>query len=278
MGSEMLRGLVIIAFLAGAIASAVSTLMANAESPGAVSAPANTGRAAAGAFIEDFTGGYDPSTHVVARWDIISPWSAISYRFGNIAYGADGMRLTSRRSRSEFADYTSGEFQRSGFYGFGRYEVVMKVSNAPGMVSSFFIYTGSDMGDPHDEIDFEILGRSPRRVYLTYYSHDDNSPFDIDLGFDASAAPHLYAFEWSPDAIVWYVDGKEVRRVVAGEGPSIPTTTGRVMGSIWAANRKTAEWAGTPSIESTSATYRCMSHVPLGKTGRQCSDTFKPPV
>jgi hypothetical protein len=26
------------------------------------------------------------------------------------------------------------------------------------------------------------------------------------------------------------------------------------------------------------AAYRCISHVPMGKTAAQCSDTFKPPA
>lgn len=273
----MSRGLVIVAMLAGAIASTCGALLASAESPGATAAPKNTGRPAGEAFLEDFTRGYDPDTHALANWDTAFEWMAISFRRGNVAYGPDGLRLTTRISHNDVADYTSSEFQRVGFYGYGRYEVIMKASNAPGVISSFFVYTGDDMGDPHDEIDFELLGRAPGQVHLNYYSNDATSPSDVDLGFDASAAPHLYAFEWSASAIVWYVDGREVRRVAGGPGVRIPTTTGRIMASVWAANRKVAEWAGTPTVESTTATYRCISHVPIGKTARQCSDTFKPP-
>jgi beta-glucanase (GH16 family) len=274
----MWRGFLLTALMAGVAALSGGPTPAGAEAPGAAPLPANTGRPAGGGFLVDFTKGFDHVTHVRANWDVAADWMSASYRSDNVVYGADGLTLRVRRNKTDVADYTSGEFQRSGFYGYGRYEVVMKASNAPGVVSAFFIYAGEDMGDPHDEIDFELLGRSPRQAHLNFFSNGANSPIDVDLGFDTSATDHLYAFEWSPSAIIWFVDGVEVRRVVAGPDLRIPTTTGRVMASIWAGNRKVAEWTGSPTVETASASYRCMSHVPLGKTGRQCSDAFKPPA
>lgn len=272
----MWRGLILAALMAGVAAAAYGLMLADAEAPGAAP-PTNTGRPASDGFIIDFTRGFDRATHVHATWDVASDWMATSYREENVEYGAAGLTLRARRNKTGVADYTSGEFQRAGFYGYGRYEVVMKASNAPGIVSAFFSYTGEDMADPHDEIDFELLGRSPRQVHVNFFSNDISTPADVDLWFDTSAAEHLYAYEWSPTAIIWYVDGVEVRRVAAPE-VRIPTTTGRVMASVWAGNRRVAEWAGVPSVQTASATYRCMSHVPMGKTGRQCSDSFKPPA
>ena len=274
----MLRGFILTALTAVVAASAYGLMLADAEAPGAAAPPANTGRAAGEGFIVDFTHGYDPVTHVLAKWDVASDWMAASYRKANAEYGADGLTLTAKREKTSVADYTSGEFQRSGFYGYGRYEVVMRASNAPGIVSAFFSYAGEDMGDPHDEIDFELLGRSPRQVHLNYFSNGANDPVDVDLWFDTSEADHLYAYEWSPSAIVWYVDGVEVRRVFASPELRIPTTTARVMANIWVGTRRVAEWAGWPTIETASARYRCMSHMPLGGTGQQCSDSFQPPA
>lgn len=273
----MLRGLILAALVAGAGGSAYGLMRADAEAPGLTAPPANTGRVANDGFIIDFAQGFDRVTHVIAKWDIDSDWMATSYRADNVRFGADGLTLHAVRAKTNIADYTSGEFQRSGFYGYGRYEVVMKASDAPGIVSSFFSYAGEDMGDPHDEIDFELLGRSTRQVHLNFFSNGVTSPADVDLWFDASAGDHLYAYEWSPTAIMWYVDGVEVRRVVASADVRIPTATGRMMASVWAANRKVAEWAGTPEVETASGQYRCMSHVPMGKTGQQCSDTFNAP-
>jgi beta-glucanase (GH16 family) len=274
----MSRGLTLAALLAGVVASAYGLIQAAAEAPGASAPPANTGRPASDGFIVDFAHGYDRATQVRATWDVASDWMAVSYREDNVEYGAAGLTLRARRNKTGVADYTSSEFQRAGFYGYGRFEVVMKASNAPGIVSSFFVYAGEDMGDPHDEIDVELLGRSSRQLHTNFFSNDVSSPADIDLWFDTSASEHLYAFEWSPAAIIWYIDGMEFRRVIAAPGVRIPTTTARVMASVWAGNRRVAEWTGAPSVDRASATYRCMSHVPLGKTGRQCSDSFKPPA
>jgi beta-glucanase (GH16 family) len=95
----------------------------------------------------------------------------------------------------------------------------------------------------------------------------------IALPFDASKAHHHYAFEWLPDSIKWYVDGELVHEVFAGNGKMpIPTASGRVMSNIWAAKSTTLDWTGPVLFDTVSAHYVCMSHVPMGKTGRQCGD------
>jgi beta-glucanase (GH16 family) len=91
-------------------------------------------------------------------------------------------------------------------------------------------------------------------------------------------ADHLYAFEWAPDAIRWYVDGVKVREVSAKTAKvKIPTTSGRVIVNLWAGTGPSTGWTGEPDFRLTTASYRCISHVPIGKTGPQCSDTFKAP-
>src|SRR3546814_5746693 len=58
---------------------------------------------------------------------------------------------------------------------------------------------------PHDEIDFEFLGKSPRQVQVNYYTAGKGGHETmIDLGFDASEDFHTYAFEWRPDSIRWF--------------------------------------------------------------------------
>jgi len=237
--------------------------------------PANSGRPARGAFIVDFAKGHDEEAHLLTDWDIDASWLGVSYRARNIAYGQHGLSLVSRREASRVSTHSSAEFQYVGAYGYGRYEAVLRASDAPGVVTAFFVYTGADRGEPHDEIDVEILGRDPRSLHTNFFRNGKGSPIDIALGFNAAKGDHLYAFEWLPDSITWSVDGVPIRRVTADEAP-IPTTTGRVMASLWAANRSSVEWVGTPTFETATANVRCISHVPAGGTGRQCSDTFVP--
>jgi len=237
--------------------------------------PANSGRPAWGAFIVDFAKGHDEEAHLLTDWDIDASWLGVSYRARNIAYGQHGLSLVSRREASRVSTHSSAEFQYVGAYGYGRYEAVLRASDAPGVVTAFFVYTGADRGEPHDEIDVEIIGRDPLSLHTNFFRNGKVSPIDIALGFNAAKGDHLYAFEWLPDSITWSVDGVPIRRVTADEAP-IPTTTGRVMASLWAANRSSVEWVGTPTFETATANVRCISHVPAGGTGRQCSDTFVP--
>src|SRR6056297_3610597 len=125
-------------------------------------------------------------------------------------------------------DFVGAEVQRSRRTHFGHYEVVMRAARGHGVISSFFTYTGPYFGDPHEEIDFEFLGRDPTKVWLNRFYDGEKLPGQwIELGFDASEAPHLYAFDWLPDRIVWYADGEEIFRVTADER-GIPSTPGKI--------------------------------------------------
>ncbi len=239
----------------------------------------NKGEEVGGAFFFDLTKGYPQKELYVSDFDVRSDWSVMFFRDDNVGFTDKGMVLRTRRDGNEELSHTSAEVQRVGFYGYGRYEVVMRASNAPGVVSSFFTHTGAYRGDPHDEVDVEILGRAPRSIHLNYYNAGGSDAAIIELWFDASEAEHLYVFEWLPGSIVWYVDGVKLREVNNSTAAvPVPTTASRVMVNTWVGNRHTEEWLGTPEFHETSALYRCISHVPVGQVGKQCSDTFTPPA
>jgi len=237
----------------------------------------NTGSPPGGAFLMDFRKRIDPGVRYLAEYEMDEDWIKIAYRERNIRFDQEGMTLTLARSSGKLP-FSGSEFQRNGVYGYGRYEAVLKASEAGGAVASFFTYTGPPFGDPHEEIDFEFLGRAPRHVYLNYFHNGEKDQVEVPLWFDTAQADHLYAFEWSPDAIRWYVDGVKVREVTAKTSRvGIPTTSSRVMVNLWAGAGPSAQWTGEVAFTRTTATYRCISHVPMGKAGAQCSDTFKPP-
>lgn len=248
------------------------------------SGPSDEGQAAdftvrplGGAFLIDFTRGFDSSTQTLSNWVMNVGWLEADFSPHNVTFDRNGMTLRVTRRNSGPTPYVSAEFQREGYYSYGRFEVVMKSAKMPGVVSSFFIHTGEHVDDPHSEIDFEFVGGRPNEVHTNYFWEGDSDAVDIALGFDASQDFHLYAFEWSPERIIWLVDGIEVRRVenVTAEVP-IPRAPARVMASNWAASNQMFNWVGKPEGEGASATYLCMSHVPMGQVGEQCSDDFAP--
>lgn len=258
-----------------------TTQAACAQAPAAdiVAATAtNTGEEVGGAFLVDLTRGYPQDELYISDFDVRSDWSFMFFRDDNVGFSEKGLVLRVRKDGNDELTHTSAEVQRIGFYGYGRYEVVMRASSAPGVVSSFFTHTGEYRGDPHDEVDIEILGRAPRSVHLNYFNAGGSDAASIDLWFDSSEGEHLYAFEWLPESIAWYVDGVKLREVNNSTAAvQVPTTASRVLVNTWVGNRQTEEWLGTPEFHETSALYSCISHVPVGSTGKQCSDIFTPP-
>jgi hypothetical protein len=262
---------------ASAAAFTIASVSGLTEVPGRGPKPVNSGRPAQGAFLVDFSKGHDDETQLLVDLDIDAEWLGVSYRDENVGFGRQGMSLVARRDPTPVSTHSSAEFQYVGFYGYGRYEAVIRASNAKGVVTAFFVYTGEDMGDPHDEIDVELVWRGLGRLHVNSFHHGKGTAKDIDLGFDTSEGEHLYAFEWLPDSITWFVDGVQVHRIAAPD-TEIPSTTGRVMASVWAANRTSVDWVGDAEFDTTVVFIRCISHVPLGRAAAQCSDSFAPPL
>lgn len=166
----------------------------------------------------------------------------------------------------------SGEYQSSDFFGYGRFEARLKAVAQPGVVTGFFTYTGPTFDAPHDEIDFEFLGKSPRQVQVNYFTngvgkHETN----IDLGFDASADFHTYAFEWRPDSIRWFVDGRMVHEERGARGP-LPSTPGKIYLHLWA-GRGLEGWIGRFSYPGHPlvAEVDCVAFRPLGSDAPGCA-------
>ena len=146
--------------------------------------------------------------------------------------------------------YYGGEYRSSAFYSYGYYSVCMQAAKCSGVVSSFFTYTGPSDNNPWDEIDIEFLGNDTTKVQFNYYtSGKGGHEFLYNLGFDASQSFHEYGFDWQPDSITWYVDGKAVYRATA----EIPVTATKIMMNVW--NTKGHdEWAGALDESSLPAT------------------------
>ena len=61
--------------------------------------------------------------------------------------------------------YTSGEYRTNNTFSYGTFETNMKAAKGDGLVTSFFLYTGS----PWDEIDVEILGKNMVHGKIIYF-------------------------------------------------------------------------------------------------------------
>ncbi|KAJ2724881.1 putative glycosidase CRH2 [Coemansia sp. Benny D115] len=137
---------------------------------------------------------------------------------------------------------------------------------ATGTVTAFII-RNDQIGD---EIDFEWVGKDPKEVETNFFYHDildyTNSKY-FKLDYDSSDSYHDYTIDWSPEAIVWLVDGVALRTLKRDDTYDskakeykYPAAAGRVGLSIWdggnSGQEGTEEWAGTPTPWTSSTVYK----------------------
>lgn len=172
--------------------------------------------------------------------------------------------------------FTSGQIQRTGWYSYGRYEIVMRPAAVHGLISAFYVYTGEHFGDPHEEIDIEFLGRVPDQVFLNRFV--DGEPLEgaknHDLGFDSSDMPRLYAFEWAPDSVKWFANGEQLFEI--GVDGGIPTPPAKIYFDIWAGAERDASWSGTAALDAEGEMLvQCVSYTKPGDDTPSCSDLYE---
>jgi len=173
-------------------------------------------------------------------------------------------------------DFTSGQIQRVGWYGYGRYEIVMRPAPVYGLISAFYVYTGEHFGDPHEEIDIEFLGREPGQVFLNRFV--DGAPLEqskhYDLGFNSSDKPRLYAFEWAPDAVRWFANNEQIFEITAEDG--IPTPPAKIYFDIWAGADRDSQWSGTAAPDAVGEMLvQCVSFNKRGEDHPTCGDLYE---
>ena len=98
-------------------------------------------------------------------------------------------------------------------YGFA--EMRAKIPAGQGLWSAFWMLQAN--GQWPWEIDIlEVLGHQPGTAHMTTHyptpTWDDATSSADYNGPDLSADFHTYAIEWSPDRLVWYIDGVERKR------------------------------------------------------------------
>ena len=219
----------------------------------------------------------------IERMFEISDWNTTGSFYGgrwapeNAVVTRDGLELQVKREPKSEKPFSLAEIRSKQSVGYGRYEAVMQIGKGAGLVSGFFTYTGPHAGNPHDEIDIEFLGKDPSKIQFNYWHKGKRGKYaTFDLPFDASAAPHLYAFEWLPDRITWYVDGVAYYSTEPDDA-FIPQTAGQLYFSHWTGTPKMRGWHGTPDFASSSATIvSCTSFTPANDHTATCGDSFRP--
>jgi beta-glucanase (GH16 family) len=144
----------------------------------------------------------------------------------NVAMDGQGhLVITARKGSGGHNDcwngtcqFTSGRIQTAGKFTqqYGHIEARIQVPNGSGLWPAFWMLGGGNW--PTDgEIDImEVVGRDPNRLYGTIhgpgYSGGNSLGGQLVAGSPWYQAFHNYAVDWSPNLIVWTVDGQEYFR------------------------------------------------------------------
>jgi beta-glucanase (GH16 family) len=143
----------------------------------------------------------------------------------------DGHLVLEARAEEYFgSEYTSGRLKTLGKATFlhGRIEARMQVPEGQGLWPAFWLL-GADFpttGWPGcAEIDVvEIIGREPARAHATVHGASFHGATGIHASYDhpggtLSGAEHVYAVEWEPGEIRWYLDDVQYHRVTPRDLP-----------------------------------------------------------
>ena len=155
--------------------------------------------------------------------------------------------------------FLSGALSSHDRFGFlyGYVEGRMKTSPTSGALASFFLFNrfpGSGVNLHAPEIDIlEYLGENPfgdEDAFQTYHYRDVNTEITRSAPTMSFANPdgelysdrfHTYGVLWEPQLVIWYIDGKEIKRMT---GPMVSRQPMNIVNYLVAGSA----WAPTPDV------------------------------
>ena len=157
---------------------------------------------------------------------------------GNLAITASRQRIPGLACWYGACRYTSARINTGGKFEklYGRFEARIKVPRGQGLWPAFWMLGNNfkQVGWPScGEIDImEHIGREPRTVYGTVHGPGYSGADGIGAGYtfseDLADKFHVFAVEWEPNEIRWYVDGILYHTVTPDKLPA---------GAPWVFNR-----------------------------------------
>ncbi|HET7543392.1 MAG TPA: glycoside hydrolase family 16 protein [Polyangiaceae bacterium] len=147
--------------------------------------------------------------------------------------GAGNLLITAKQESMGGKNYTSARLKTQGLYSFtyGRVEARMKIPQGQGLWPAFWML-GTDIAtNPWPacgEIDImENIGKEPNIIHATIhgpgYSAGSGPTKQYTLSAPVASAFHVFAIEWEPNTIRWYVDDTQYSTKTPSDIPSSAT-------------------------------------------------------
>jgi beta-glucanase (GH16 family) len=222
------------------------------------------------------------------KWNVLlrehSKHNELQYYVPDEVYIENGcLRLRSRVRDYGSMHYTSGRLDTKGKLApvYGRFEIRAKLPGGKGLWPAHWLYpqnrnwemeylmaeavaNGKERLIPEErpwysEIDImEFLGHEPQVVYgtLHYYTFDGQkktSSVTWKGDCDYSKDFHVYALEWEPDAMRWYIDERLIHTTTNG----IPHTPHYLILNTAVGG----QWPGNPDATTTFPQFHDIDYV-----------------
>ncbi|MGI5162204.1 family 16 glycosylhydrolase [Microbispora sp. CA-102843] len=119
--------------------------------------------------------------------------------------------------------YTSGRILTADKFSqaYGRFEASIKIPKGQGIWPAFWMLGGGNWPNTGEIDIMENVGNTPNTVYGTVhgpgYSGGSGVGGNRTIGAALGDAFHTYRVDWSPNLIVWYLDGSEYFRVTPAD-------------------------------------------------------------
>ncbi len=145
-----------------------------------------------------------------------SLWKSSTHKLGRTTFNPNYVKVEDGKLKLIMPahSFDSGELQSRELMGYGSYEIRMKLPNAPGSITGFFMYKAPDY---YFEIDIEIYNQKSGDYFLTTYANGAkrNEYFGV-FPFDPTTSFNNYRFDYYPDRLDYFVNDQFIVRFTAG--------------------------------------------------------------
>lgn len=194
------------------------------------------------AFFDSFDYNFSSRNSPNGIWSkVADAWSYCTYKEEHVWTSGSNLVIRVPSNLRECGQIVSAQSN----YLYGSYRAKIKASNIPGVVNAFFYYLNDS-----SEIDIEILTNQNRerrgKVHFVVHPSSSssscrarNSHCEFNLRFNPSDAFHEYGFDWYPNRVEFFVDGRRVHTIRV----NVPSTHGTIRLNNWTGN---PIWGGGP--------------------------------